>query len=956
VSLTLLLVSTPFVAPTNAKPPVAAHAEDEQTAKTRDAKPRVGLENFDVRRDPETRAINGANIIASKAAPVDRTAALDAFVATVPASDADSVRVDLHDSGVPKTVANVEGFLTEARSGSPDAIARDFLAQNSELFGLSASEVHDLRVTMDNRDENTGVTYMKYEQMVDDIPVFDSEIGVTITAHGEVAIVNQGEILPGARVSAAPALTEEQGIAKAFEHCGVDVTPDQVRPALAKRSETGQFAYYENPLGEGREDVIFQKTVLNVGGEARLAYRAYVDKSDAEWYDTLVDADTGELLVRSNIVSDVQATVFTRSPGVNAGNSRVLVSLVPQFGVTDPWVGSATVTTGNNVDAYLDRDANDAPDATTTSSTGTNPGLTGGRADSAKGAPAGQFTFAYSASSDPTSQQANAVTNLFYFNNYMHDWMYSLGFTESARNFQTNNFGRGGVGNDRVKAEVQDGSGIDNANFATPADGSSGRMQQYIFDLSFPSRDSDLDGDVVLHEYGHGVSNRLIGNGSGLGGTQSGAMGEGWSDYWACSNYNDGAVGEYSVNDASGIRRAVYSVPADPVHDSYADVGNSGFEVHDDGEIWAAALWDLLQTLGKTKTDKIVLDGMKNTVTSPSMVSARTGIVTACQTDFPGDVCTVWTVFARHGLGNSASGNDGTTHNAAFDLPASCGGTGCSSSTTTIASGQSRTGSLATTDCTTTAGNSNAGAFYDTFTFSGTSGQQVTITMSSSAFDCFLRLYNPSGTQVAFDDDSNGGTNSKIVYTLAASGTFKIATTSYDPGSTGSYTVTFSATGGGGGVTVLSEGAESGAPGWTVSTNVSGNNWVINGSAAHSGLKRFRSNNATSTYVNNLDQSLYSPVFSLAGRSSATLTFYYKHGTESGYDFFNVEFSSDGGTTWTVLKHSSGLSSGWTAWAPQASYTLPVGSSNCKIRFRLTTDFSVTDYGAAVDDILVTAN
>src|SRR6185369_4118964 len=181
--------------------------------------------------------------------------------------------------------------------------------------------------------------------------------------------------------------------------------------------------------------------------------------------------------------------------------------------------------------------------------------------------------------------------------------MYSLGFTESARNFQTNNFSRGGTGNDAVKAEAQDGSGTDNANFSTPADGSSGRMQMYLFTGTSPGRDGDLDGDVVLHEYGHGVSNRLIGNGSGLGGIQSGAMGEGWSDYWACSNYNDGVMGEYVVASSAGIRRAPYTVPAASVHDSYADVGVGGFEVHNDSEVWAAALWDLNRTIGKTKAD-----------------------------------------------------------------------------------------------------------------------------------------------------------------------------------------------------------------------------------------------------------------------------------------------------------------------------------------------------------------
>ncbi len=790
--LILLLVSSSFAASSTAKTPDANRKADSAVAAS-GAAGHVGLENFDVRRDPETLVLNGATTLAAKHAPADRTAALDALMAKAPMRYPDSLQIELHDSGIPKSIANTDGFLTPARSGSPDAIAREFLTENSALFGLSPREVRSLDLTVDDLDRTTGVTYLKYEQMVRGVPVFDSEIGVTITAHGEVAIVNQGQTLPGANVSTKAALSPEQGIVQAFALCGVEITADAIRPSSLKRDDASRFTYYTNPLGVDREDVMFQKTVVNVHGDAVLAYRAYVDKSNEEWYDTLVDANTGELLVRFNIVRDLQGSIFTRSPNF----ARTTVQFAPLFGVGDPWL-AGNVTTGNNVDAYLDRDANNSADSTTTAATGTNAGLTSGRADATKGNPAGELTFAYTSGTAPTSQQAIAVANLFYFNNYMHDWMYSLGFTESARNFQSNNFGRGGAQNDPVRAEAQDGSGTNNANFATPADGSSGRMQQYLFT---GNRDSSLDGDVVLHEYGHGVSNRLIGNGSGLGGTQSGAMGEGWSDYWACSNYNDGVMGEYVVGNTTGIRRAPYTVPSATVHDSYADVGSGGFEVHNDGEIWAAALFDLFVTIGKTKADKIVLDGMKNTVTSPSMVAARTGIITACQTNFPADVCAVWTVFARHGLGNSASGNDGTSHNAASDLPASCGGTPptCSSSSSPISSGQTLSGSLATTDCTTTAGNNSSGAFYDTFTFAGTSGQQVTITMNSSAFDTYLRLKNSGGTTVASDDDGNGGTNSKITFTLSASGNYSIESTSYSPSATGSYTVTLTIGGGGGG-------------------------------------------------------------------------------------------------------------------------------------------------------------
>jgi hypothetical protein len=74
-----------------------------------------------------------------------------------------------------------------------------------------------------------------------------------------------------------------------------------------------------------------------------------------------------------------------------------------------------------------------------------------------------------------------AVTNLFYMNNIMHDIWYQYGFNEVSGNFQENNYGRGGAQVDGVIADAQDGSGTNNANFATPADGTRPRMQMYLW-------------------------------------------------------------------------------------------------------------------------------------------------------------------------------------------------------------------------------------------------------------------------------------------------------------------------------------------------------------------------------------------------------------------------------------------------------------------------------------------
>ena len=95
----------------------------------------------------------------------------------------------------------------------------------------------------------------------------------------------------------------------------------------------------------------------------------------------------------------------------------------------------------------------------------------------------GEFLTPANLAQQPTTTQNSevAVQNLFYLNNVLHDTLYQHGFNEAAGNFQESNFGNGGRGRDSVKAEAQDGGGLDNANFATPPDGRKPRMQMFLF-------------------------------------------------------------------------------------------------------------------------------------------------------------------------------------------------------------------------------------------------------------------------------------------------------------------------------------------------------------------------------------------------------------------------------------------------------------------------------------------
>jgi extracellular elastinolytic metalloproteinase len=121
------------------------------------------------------------------------------------------------------------------------------------------------------------------------------------------------------------------------------------------------------------------------------------------------------------------------------------------------------------------------------------------------------FKYPYTPSSSPPSSYIDAsIIQLFYTANTYHDLLHTLGFNEKAGNFEYNTNGQGGRGNDYVILNSQDGSGTNNANFATPPDGQPGRMRMYVWTESTPYRDGSFEAGIVIHEYTHGRTYTLL--------------------------------------------------------------------------------------------------------------------------------------------------------------------------------------------------------------------------------------------------------------------------------------------------------------------------------------------------------------------------------------------------------------------------------------------------------------
>ncbi|HJR07107.1 MAG TPA: M36 family metallopeptidase [Pyrinomonadaceae bacterium] len=889
----------------------ATNASQQKSGRTGKSKPQPSvLPDYDIRLADENGfndydlqpggAVKGA---AANAAMRSRANAVDNFRASLKGTDAANLRATANETGAMKNFFVDGAALSAPQSGAPDSVARGFLSRHASLFALTEDGIADLKLSREDNDQ--GTTFLSYVQTIGGVKVFEGDVNVAVNRNGEVLNVREGFLVSSAQnVSTEPTLDEAQGIARAFEHAGRGVSTSLAE--TSPRSSKGEKATFANPVEPGNEDVISELNVMRIGDSARLAWHVYADIGADAWYELLVDAHSGELLFRRNLyVEAAQGTVYTEDP--DAG-PRQLVSFVGDttINTTAGWMGTSTVTTGNNVEAYLDTNADNAPDANNSA------GLSNGHASSATQ----DFTFPFSTTVDPRTQQAAVVTNLFYFNNVMHDFSYNLGFTEAAGNFQTNNYGRGGLAADSVRAEAQDGSGTNNANFATPPDGQRPRMQQYLFTAPAPDRDSSVDSDVVFHEYGHGISNRLIGNGSGLGGTQSGAMGEGWSDYWACTLNNDGVMGEYvTLNTTRGIRRAAYTVPAATVHDSYADVCAGGCEVHNDGEVWASALWDLRTQLGATITDRIVLNGMKFTPSRPSMLNARDGIIQADQNLNGGaNRCAIWTVFARHGMGVSAVGNDGTTHTAATNVPTDCGGTCTFSISPTSASFAAAGG---TGSVTVTAGAGCTWSAVSNATF-------ITVTGGASG--------SGNGT-VSYSVANNAGTASRT-------GTMTIA------GQT--FTVTQAGTTGGGVELIVNGGFETGTTPWVIS----GQTVRSTGSFPHSGTAYM-----ILGAVNSSTSTLYQQVAVPSG--GANLNFWLNVTTNeaagaSVFDQLFIEVRNTSGTLLGTLATFSNQNSGTAgAYVLRGPYNLNAwAGQTVRVQFRSTQDISLPT-SFRVDDVSV---
>ncbi len=577
--------------------------------------------------------------------------------------------------GTPRTIYPAAGeALSGPRAGTPVEVARAFASEHRAVLGLSAADVASLAVTRDHRLTDLDVTVVNLTQTVAGVrAVRGGSMGMAIDGSGRVLSFT-GSVAPVTRQLGGWSLTPSAALTR--------VAAAFSAPAVTPKAGKQVAGFTTFKTGLAAESYV-QKAVFPTADGARAAYRVLFVQALDEAYDVLVDATTGKVLhQRSLVQNEAEGIVYPNYPGAPKGGKATKVSFGPTpqspSGYVDPTglAGTGVTLLGNNADTFKNWSNFIAP------------------ADQANRtvAPTGQFNFGFpdawgtsecQATPPSYAQDADASsTNLFYQHNRIHDEFYSYGFTESAGNFQTD-------GGDPILGLAQAGAvsggaptytGRDNAYMLTLPDGIPPWSGMFLWEpindaFEGPCRDGSFDAGVIEHEYAHGLSNRYVGTEDGaLGGHQSGSMGEGWGDWYAL-NYthrngiqDDSVVGAYVTgNSDRGIRNWAY----DDTEATFGDMGYDlgGPEVHSDGEIWTATLWDVRRALvakygeqkAATIASFIVTDGMPLAPNDPSMLDMRTAIMKALDlryhraADFDVLQDTVYGAFARHGMGTGAA-------------------------------------------------------------------------------------------------------------------------------------------------------------------------------------------------------------------------------------------------------------------------------------------------------------
>lgn len=384
-------------------------------------------------------------------------------------------------------------------------IVQNYLSQNNDKYNLSQNDINDFAIHNQHYSKSTKTYNIYVTQKISGIEIFNA-VSIFAIDNNQNIRVSKVDFIKNAsqKINTTTfSLSPQQAILKAADHLNIDNRQD-----LTVINNNHPYQFLFNGAGISQENIpvklMFQPNEEK--SQLKLVWDLSIYLLDSShWYSIRIDAQNGEMLSIMDWVSQckfdhihadnhyqsnvktfgkqmlLNKTNIAFSPNdgsqynvlpipnesPNHGNIALLAQpadpLASPFGWHDTnGVPGAefTVTRGNNVRARADLAGNNTGNETS-------------------GGATLNFNFPYNFSGHPNTYVNATTTNLFYWNNIIHDAFHHYGFDEASGNFQENNYSGLGLGNDSVNADDQDGSGTNNANFATPPDGNRPRMQMY---------------------------------------------------------------------------------------------------------------------------------------------------------------------------------------------------------------------------------------------------------------------------------------------------------------------------------------------------------------------------------------------------------------------------------------------------------------------------------------------
>lgn len=391
---------------------------------------------------------------------------------------------------------------------------KQWVAANAPVLGFSIDDVRNTRIASFYYDRSADVTMAYLQQTYKGVDIYNALTTVAFK-DGRAMSVTTSRI-PNAddhvkNKNARPFITAATALHYAASELGL--SPKGALVPI-RSSEDGQDVEFDK-MGISFNNILLRLMWADTGLDKQLMLCWQVGiqtvASNDHWL-VKVDALTGRILRKENvkvscswnavnpkkiICHDYQDyNVFSPTgqkdlESVNSAKYKVIPypymdpdHAVPTL-VLNPWLifGSTEATTlkwnsdgshdydssrGNNVLVQEDRNGNNG---------------SGYGAHSTSSLPDLTFSYGTDFTKLPTDSLnlGFASTNLFYWNNILHDMEYQYGFDEAAGNFQADNLSRGGKANDYVLADVEDGSQTDNSNFLPTVDGQNPRMQMFLF-------------------------------------------------------------------------------------------------------------------------------------------------------------------------------------------------------------------------------------------------------------------------------------------------------------------------------------------------------------------------------------------------------------------------------------------------------------------------------------------